>query len=196
MEYENEALYVTLPEMLEFREEKAFLQNQLLREAAGKKERGGTEQRDENQAAVISLGMNIPGPVKSGPSVYGAFLEGCRCVETAVAEAGGKVEQAEVLEKKSGYAAVYLVAGVDRTDLKKSAVKLEETHPLGRLFDIDVFDEEGSPMIRELVGAGRRKCLLCGKDAKECGRSRTHSVEELQKKVFEIIGSWKAGGAG
>ena len=34
---------------------------------------------------------------------------------------------------------------------------------------------------------------LCGRDAKVCGRNRTHSVEELQRKVREILVQWKAG---
>ena len=32
-----------------------------------------------------------------------------------------------------------------------------------------------------------RKCLICEEQAQECGRSRKHSIEELQEKVEEIL---------
>ena len=32
-----------------------------------------------------------------------------------------------------------------------------------------------------------RKCLICEEQAQECGRSRKHSIEELQNKVEEIL---------
>ena len=32
-----------------------------------------------------------------------------------------------------------------------------------------------------------RKCLICEAQAQECGRSRKHSVEELQNKIEEIL---------
>jgi len=35
-----------------------------------------------------------------------------------------------------------------------------------------------------------RRCLICEKDAKLCGRSRGHSVEELYGRVENIIDSW------
>ena len=32
-----------------------------------------------------------------------------------------------------------------------------------------------------------RKCLICGKQAQECARSRTHTVKELQNAVDELL---------
>ena len=32
-----------------------------------------------------------------------------------------------------------------------------------------------------------RKCLICEEQAQECGRSRKHSIEELQEKVEEVL---------
>ncbi|MDO4264853.1 MAG: triphosphoribosyl-dephospho-CoA synthase CitG [Eubacteriales bacterium] len=169
---------VNLQEVLEFREKKAGLQEML----RGKDPCG----------IVISLGMNIPGPVKTGPAVYRAFKEGQQALTDILEKAGEILEQA-VLETNAGYAAVYLVrTGKTALDLKEKTVGLEEAHALGRLFDIDVLDRNGSALTRELVGAERRRCLLCGGDAKECGRSRTHTVPELQKKVQEILSDWIA----
>ena len=53
---------MSLEEVLRFREKKALLQEKMIRENPG--------------AVIVSLGMNIPGPVKSGPMIYAAFREG------------------------------------------------------------------------------------------------------------------------
>lgn len=170
---------VTLPEVLNFRELKAEIQSELL-------SRGGN-------GIIASLGMNIPGPVKSGPSIFRAFQEGIKCLEQLIASQKGNILAKVILEEKAGYAAIYFVKEIDCRKLKKDSVMLEESHFLGRLFDIDILNSSGEALTREMIGADKRTCLLCGKDAKECGRNRTHSAEELQQKVFEIIRCWEIG---
>ena len=58
---------MSLEEVLRFREKKALLQEKMIRENPG--------------AVIVSLGMNIPGPVKSGPMIYAAFREGLERLE-------------------------------------------------------------------------------------------------------------------
>lgn len=169
---------VCLEEVLQFREKKAQLQLQMLR--AG-----------EN-AFAVSLGMNIPGPVKCSPLIHRAFLEGMEKLEKLIQIQKGKLLRKEQLEERAGYAAVYLVSGIEPDRLKEEAVLLEEIHALGRIWDIDVFEGDGRAIGREMAGIKRRKCLLCDGDAKECGRSRKHSISELQNKVDEIILNWQA----
>lgn len=170
---------VSLAQVLEFREKKAAIQNEMSMHAP--------------EGTIISLGMNIPGPVKSSPLLSEAFQEGKTRLEELIGHQGGVIVQKAVLEETAGYAAIYLVKESNRYTLKKEAVRLEETHALGRLFDLDVLGENQRPLTREEVGAQRRTCFLCGRDAKACGRNRTHRVEELQKKVQEILIQWKAG---
>ena len=62
-------------------------------------------------------------------------------------------------------------------------VAIEESSQLGRLFDIDIIDINFEKLSRKSF----RKCLICEEQAQECGRSRKHSVEELQNKVEEIL---------
>lgn len=168
---------VTLSEVLDFRERKTRIQKQM--------------QSRLRDAAVVSLGMNIPGPVKSGPSVRMAFCEGQRLAEQVISQAEGIILEKEVLEGKAGYAAVYLIKNMNEKDIKRRMVLLEETHKIGRLWDIDVAGRDGTAITRQMVGAEGRKCFLCGRDAKVCGRSRSHSVPELQQKVRELLREWK-----
>ena len=67
--------------------------------------------------------------------------------------------------------------------IKNITVAIEESCELGRLFDIDVIDISFEKLSRKSF----RKCLICEAQAQECGRSRKHSVEELQNRVEEIL---------
>ena len=63
------------------------------------------------------------------------------------------------------------------------ATEIEESHPRGRLFDMDVIGTDGMKLSRGTY----RKCIICGCQAQECARSRKHSVEELQAKIEELL---------
>ena len=78
-----------------------------------------------------------------------------------------------------------LFISVDSTaeKVKDITVAIEESSQLGRLFDIDVIDINFEKLSRKSF----RKCLICEAQAQECGRSRKHSVEELQNKIEEIL---------
>ncbi|MEG0379594.1 MAG: triphosphoribosyl-dephospho-CoA synthase CitG, partial [Eubacterium sp.] len=67
---------------------------------------------------------------------------------------------------------------------------LEESTPLGRLFDIDVQRSDGSKVSRKIIGLPKRKCLLCHKNAFECSRSRAHSVKDLLRYEAKIMARW------
>ena len=165
-----------LAQVLAFRDRKAAVQRDFAADGRGK--------------TVVSLGMNVPGPVKTGELLSEAFCEGMASVERMFGDLGVCIAGKTVLEEPAGYAAVYLIESADRYCYKKEAIRIEAEHPLGRLFDIDIMDETGRPLARESVGGLPRPCFLCGKDAKACGRSRAHSVEELRRKVDEILRQW------
>lgn len=167
---------VTLDEVLAFREKKAGIQEEM--------------RMQYPEGIVVSLGMNIPGPVKCSPLIREAFLEGRCSLESLIKTRQGTVLRTVILEENAGFAALYLLSGVDGRTMKEETISLEETHRLGRLFDMDVL-ENGSSWARTQTGAEKRTCLICGKEAKACARSRSHSVKELQDKVQEIMNAWK-----
>lgn len=133
---------------------------------------------------VISFSMNIPGPIKTTPAFRKAFDMGKRELISWLYS-----EQISI----AGYTELHEITGdelimaVDcpAEKLKEKAVLIEETPPLGRLYDIDIIDETGTKLSRILF----RKCIICEKPAYECARSRAHSVEELQAKIEELLDS-------
>ncbi|WP_333650976.1 citrate lyase holo-[acyl-carrier protein] synthase [Lacrimispora sp.] len=168
--------YVTLEEMLCFREEKVRIQEEL---------------RDRHPGeAVVALGMNIPGPKKTSPHILLAFEEGEKTLDRLFPEKGLEVSEETEIKEKAGYLRFYSVKCPDALFIKSLMIQVEESHPLGRLFDIDVYDADGRGIGRGALGASPRKCLICGQDAKVCGRSRSHGLEELCEHVENMIRLW------
>lgn len=69
----------------------------------------------------------------------------------------------------------YLTIDLPLQEVKQRAITIEESHPLGRLMDIDIIDNDGKPITR---GTSRR-CLLCSQPARHCMRARTHTLTEI-----------------
>ena len=64
-------------------------------------------------------------------------------------------------------------------ELKAAMCRIEDTHPLGWLMDIDVLSAPGKHVSRTTLGQQPRKCLVCGGMAAACTRSRAPPVEQL-----------------
>lgn len=71
-------------------------------------------------------------------------------------------------------------------EAKRVAVEIEDTHPLGRLFDIDVIDAQGIPVSRDRVGGQPRRCLVCDYEARYCMRMRWHTQEEIWARIKQM----------
>ena len=98
----------------------------------------------------------------------------------------GKITDIKINDLPTGYE-LYMVTSLSRNDAKALACDIEDTHPLGRLFDIDVFDANGIPIKRESVGYAPRKCLLCDNESRYCMRNRSHTPQQLMKKINSMI---------
>ena len=85
----------------------------------------------------------------------------------------------------TGYEA-YLITPLPLLEAKRVAVEIEDTHPLGRLFDIDVIDKQGIPVSRDRVGGQPRRCLVCDHEARYCMRMRWHTQEEIWARIKQM----------
>lgn len=84
----------------------------------------------------------------------------------------------------------WLTLDLDAMQAKRLAVQIEDTHPLGRLFDIDVITPSLVPVSRSELGLSPRACLLCGNEARVCMRAHTHSAEEVEARITSMIDSY------
>ena len=158
---------ITLQEMLDARERRAFRQRALL---------------SETQRPLISFCLNIPGPVKDSPLIRRGYREGVRRLDAALQRAGIPVSHREESLAPTG-PELLLAADAEAEALKALCLEIEEADALGRLFDLDVIAPDG----RKLDRAAPRCCIVCGRPGKECASRRTHSVSELQAAVRAIL---------
>lgn len=162
---------VTLMEMLEAREARVRAQDGL---------------REQFGAPVISFTLNIAGPVKNSPLIRRAFRTGQAELKAALRAA--RLEalwQGENLAP-TGCEGLYAVNGTAK-EVKALCVSIEDSSPLGRLFDMDVLDIDGRKLDREEVGGGSRNCIVCGAPGKGCASRRVHTIEELQEATRRIM---------
>lgn len=139
--------------------------------------------------SLVSFKLNIPGPVKRNPLILRMFEIGVEDISSFLAQH----QLTPVYEKKVDAETGpewFLLLRKDPRELKKAMADLEETLPLGRLFDMDVLiKEQGGirPIERTEVQYPPRTCLVCGKEAKICAGARTHSLEDLHDQIGKCL---------
>lgn len=167
---------VDIPRVLSNRDHRVQVQQSLL--------------RAHPDCVVVAAKLNIPGPVKNNPTIQSFFVAQLHIWEKTLIKQGLVFNVADQWLKAVTGPERFYVIFADRETVKKTAVAFEESNSWRRLFDLDViYNDQGSAksLSRSQLGLPTRRCLICNRDAKDCGRSRRHSVGELQDKVAELI---------
>lgn len=160
---------ITLEQLLESRDRRAKIQGDLLAANPGK--------------TLLVLTVVIPGPEKRNSRSLAVAHAALQAIESEFGEGRGRIMSRDL---PTGFEA-YLLLDTDPADAKRRAVAIEESHPLGRLFDIDVIGPGPAPMQRSAIGASPRRCLLCGREARWCMRARSHSLPQLLTHINSLI---------
>ncbi|WP_302226113.1 citrate lyase holo-[acyl-carrier protein] synthase [Veillonella magna] len=135
------------------------------------------------RSALLSFTLNIPGPIKTSTMLRRVFQEGCRIIHENLCALDSLVIVAdETLPLATGDEYLCAFHG-DPSLIKKRMMSIEEHHPLGRLFDIDILLPSGEKLSRPRY----RRCLLCDEQAQACARSRAHTLDELQTAISHLI---------
>ena len=161
---------VELPAMLAAREERAARQDAWLEKYA---------------VPLLSFTLNIPGPVKTSPDLRCAFDAGLAALEDALGAAGLSPTARTEIHTPTGDEGLLAIDG-DAAAIKEIATRMEEEHPLGRLFDMDVLSADGTKLSRSVP----RRCLLCTEQAQNCARSRRHSIAELTAEIERLLAAY------
>lgn len=135
---------------------------------------------------LVCFTMNIAGPEKDSPLIRRAFHFGCQMLLAAFHEHHVEVAAQQTRLKHTGCEAYYAVRA-NAHMIKKLCTGIEDSSPLGRLFDMDVLDETGTQLHREEVGGHTRGCIVCGASGRGCASRRLHTVEQLQAVTIEIL---------
>ena len=162
-----QGIKVGIDEILNCREKRVAIQNEMIK---------------KYNKPVISFTMNIPGPIKTNNEIKKAFDIGKNLILENLKENNIEILEIQELNENTGNELFISVNSLAKK-IKNITVSIEEASELGRLFDMDVIDINFEKLSRESF----RKCLICEEQAQECGRSRKHSVGELQNKVEKIL---------
>ncbi len=154
---------VSLAQMLAAREQRVAKQQALLK---------------KHGTPLVCFTLNIAGPVKTSPLIERLFRFG---LDRLLSQLPTPLD-ISVSKENTGCEAILAVSASAKT-LKSVCTTIEEETAVGRLFDIDVLDENGIKLQR----TSERCCLVCGAPGKSCAARRLHSVEELQEITNKII---------
>jgi len=169
---------IDLPTMLAAREQRALHQQEAARRHHG--------------LPLISLTLVSPGPVKQGLRQQQSMRAALAAIDHCLSQALWPALERNVWWRQSGPEALYVV-NAEATALKAALVALEENHPLGRLWDVDVI-VAGKPLSRQALGLEERRCLLCDEAAHACARSQAHPLESLLQLIEERIDAFHGAG--
>nr|WP_168184592.1 citrate lyase holo-[acyl-carrier protein] synthase [Lactobacillus xujianguonis] len=135
---------------------------------------------------LVDVNLNIPGPIKNNQYLEHLFNEGIKQLVAKFEAAGMHYHVAAEWHEDTG-AEIFYVLQEPIKQVKVVCVEFEDQTALGRSFDADVLvKDESMAMSRKDLGLPERKCFLCSRPAKECARSRRHSVAELQDYISQV----------
>lgn len=132
---------------------------------------------------VVTGRLNYPGPNKNtGLAKIGFEILLIEMEKTFLTEG------AETLRWEGADGPAYILSiDDDLLKLKRKSILMEKTHPLGRLFDIDVTQAEGRQVSRCTLNLPERICFVCGQNAHVCASRGLHSQRDLIRHCNNLI---------
>ena len=144
--------------------------------------------RDARQAAqqallaagancVVSFSVLAPGAVKRSPFLDEVFDIGKGRLKHELGRLNICITAEQLLNHQGGQS-LLLAADGAADALKAALIGLEQGHPLGRLWDIDVIDGSGKPLSRPQAGLPPRLFVLrcAGKRMRPCASPQHGSI--------------------
>lgn len=162
---------VPLEVLLDGKEQRAKLQHKLLQQY--------------NQT-LLSLTVLAPSHIKRNPLLDYVFKQALQSLNSLLKKLSIKPIEHIIRHAESGDEAFFILP-INATYLKHKTIMLEESSPIGRLWDFDIFNSEGKQIGRDELGYSPRSCLICKEHAKICARSRSHSLIELQNEMKKRV---------
>lgn len=166
---------ITLEQLLHSRDERQALEKRLIEAHKG--------------LTLLVLTVVMPGRIKRNDNSLIVARAGIETLHQAFRE---HIRYELERDLPTGYE-FFMLADVPVEKAKRISCGLEDTHPLGRLFDIDVFTDTIRPVSRTEYGLPPRRCLICEEDARVCMRTQKHTYKELEERINQLIQAYVRG---
>lgn len=134
------------------------------------------------KCTILCGKINYPGSDKNTRESQNAFSA---LVKSLEAEFQSGVTLKKHLTGFDG-SSILMVLDMEPGEAKGRAVKIEENHYLGRIFDIDIYID-GQSIGREDINKMPRRCLICGDNARVCMKLSRHSFEDIIHEANKLI---------
>lgn len=135
---------------------------------------------------LLDVKLNIPGPIKNNRYIKKIFESGISTLEKMLHNNNISFTLYKHWDMPAGSENFYLLK-TNCQIVKKVAIAFEEQTDLNRLFDADVLvNKQKQAISRSSLGLPVRQCFMCNRPAKDCARSRRHSVIQLQEYISKL----------
>lgn len=164
-----------LENVLDARENRASLRSQFVK----------------NNLCTLSLSLNIAGYPKSNFLISSFFTEILNELKPYLLANRIAIQNNKeiILTDKAGdfFIVPFSNSTIEIFKIKELTETFESTHRLGRLIDIDIFNEQGLP-----ISSGKNKpCYFCGEySAISCMRNKRHTYNEIREKISNEISNY------
>jgi holo-ACP synthase len=138
---------------------------------------------------LVTFTVKIPNNIDNNALSHTIFDQGIDALYNACSERGWTVTTRQILYKPTGPEAIFVIDTPSASLLKAAMIKIEHSHKLGQLMDLNVTDTDGHTISRAGCQMPRRKCLVCGRDKDIFDYSHHHGLKEQISKVKEIASS-------
>ncbi len=140
---------------------------------------------------LISLTMVIPGDIKNSSGAHFLCQTALQVINTTLCHTGKKVIAQQCFSSDAGLEALFAIEA-KAEPIKHLCINIEQTHPLGRYWDIDVICPKQGILSRKHSDIPERKCFICDHHAHICVRSQAHELSELIRAIEEKINAFVA----
>lgn len=139
------------------------------------------------QPATLFVSLNLPGSDKAPPGATALFRRGSEEIADVFRGSVLVAADCDVL----GHFALR-VLDADPLAVKRLCIGIEESHPAGRLLDLDVYSPASGQIGRASLALPARRCLLCEQPAVDCMRTRRHAIGEVIAQAHELLAPFRA----
>ncbi|HFZ8993997.1 TPA: citrate lyase holo-[acyl-carrier protein] synthase [Citrobacter freundii] len=145
----------------------------------------------QSEHTVVSVTLVWPGEVKDTALARRVMTVANQALGDLFQTHQWKVCRHQALHPVTGPEALWSVAA-PAWMIKHVTAHLEDNHPLGRLWDIDVFCPKKGLLKRNAIQQPMRRCFICHEPAYVCSRSRRHSQAELTRVIEKLTDDYFA----
>ncbi|NAW98320.1 MULTISPECIES: citrate lyase holo-[acyl-carrier protein] synthase [unclassified Vibrio] len=138
------------------------------------------------QFPLITLTLNLPVELAQKRYTEVIFNSALDAINEKINALCSPVLYRQIIHSNFGLEAYYMTQIASANVVKKAMIDIEQAHPLGALFNIDVMCQQGKTISRKSCSMAPRQCLICGQPVQKCSSTHQHTLDELEKCIVSL----------